>query len=53
MTSAASADKVMVSIGQLELGNTLYHDHKIRQMFVLFEFLVQFHRDDDQQTMRT
>ena len=52
MTSAASADKVTVSIGQLELGNTLYHDHKIRQMFMLFEFMSRFHRDDDQQTMR-
>ena len=52
MTSAAAADKVTVSIGQLELGNTLYHDHKIRQMFMLFEFMSRFHRDDDQQTMR-
>jgi Ca2+-binding EF-hand superfamily protein/DNA repair exonuclease SbcCD ATPase subunit len=52
MTSASAADKVTVSIGQLELGNTLYHDHKIRQMFMLFEFMSRFHRDDDQQTMR-
>ena len=42
----------MVSIGQFELGKTLYHDHKVRQMFMLFEFMPKFHRDDEQQTMR-
>lgn len=47
-----SPDKIVVSIGQLELGSTLYHDHRVRQMFMLFEFLPKFHRDDEQQTMR-
>jgi Ca2+-binding EF-hand superfamily protein len=47
-----SADKIVVSIGQLELGSTLYHDHRVRQMFMLFELLPKFHRDDEQQTMR-
>ena len=42
----------MFSIGQFELGKTLYHDHKVRQMFMLFEFMPKFHRDDEQQTMR-
>tara|TARA_B110000977_G_scaffold136810_1_gene173758 strand:- start:23770 stop:29397 length:5628 start_codon:yes stop_codon:yes gene_type:complete len=52
-TSAlGSTESIVVSIGQFELGKTLYHDHKVRQMFMLFEFMPKFHRDDEQQTMR-
>ena len=51
-SAAGSADSIVVSIGQFELGKTLYHDHKVRQMFMLFEFMPKFHRDDEQQTMR-
>ena len=51
-SAAGSADSIVVSIGQFELGKTLYHDHKVRQMFMLFEFMPKFHRDDEQQTVR-
>ena len=51
-SAEGSADSIVVSIGQFELGKTLYHDHKVRQMFMLFEFMPKFHRDDEQQTMR-
>ena len=51
-SSAPSDDAIVVSIGQFELGKTLYHDHKVRQMFMLFEFMPKFHRDDEQQTAR-
>ena len=51
-SAAGSADSIVVSIGQFELGKTLYHDHKVRQMFMLFEFMPKFHRMTQQQTMR-
>jgi len=46
------SDQIVVTIGQLDLGSTLFHDHRVRQMFMLFELLPQFHRDDEQQTVR-
>lgn len=48
--AAGARDNVVVSIGQLELGSALFHDHRVRQMFMLFEFMPKFHRDDQQQT---
>jgi len=48
----SAVDTVVVSIGQFELGKQLFHDHRVRQMFMLFEFMPNFHRDDEQQTMR-
>ena len=36
----------------LELGSTLYHDHRVRQMFMLFELLPKFVRQDEQETAR-
>ena len=47
-----ATDSIVISIGQFELGKALYHDHRIRQMFMLFEFMPKFHRDEEQQTQR-
>ena len=51
-SASASPEAVTVSIGQLELGSALYHDHRVWEMFAMFEFLPAFHRDEDQQTAR-
>ena len=50
--SLGSHDKIVVSIGRLEMGRSLFNDHQVQQMFVLFEFLPKFHADDAQQTVR-
>ena len=50
--AGSSGDSIVVSIGQLELGSTLYNDHRVRQMFMLFELLPKFVRQDEQETAR-
>ena len=46
MKAPVSAVTVVVSIGQFELGKQLFHDHRVLQMFMLFEFMPNFNRDE-------